>query len=212
VNVHLLRIATCLAGVALVATACATTPGAPGVSEPADDGAVAVTVPTEQTAPVAPTASTDRSAAGEVPGTLYGAGVSLTESIPVSELVENVDDYLGQTVRVEGLVTGVCAKRGCWMTVTDPESGKGVRIKVEDGVIVFPMEAMGHKTAAEGVFEVVGPAGEHAAAAKHAERGENAKQTEPAAAGAPHACADQEKAAAKAAATYQIAGIGAVVY
>ena len=144
--------------------------------------------------------------------TTYGKGVTLDKAVAIPELLAQPDLYVGKKVRVEGVISAVCAKRGCWMTVTDPESGKGVRIKVEDGVIVFPMEAMGHKTAAEGVFEVVGPAGEHAAAAKHAEHAENAKQTEPATAGAPHACADQEKAAAKAAATYQIAGIGAVVY
>jgi hypothetical protein len=143
-------------------------------------------------------------------GTTYGKGVTLDKAVAIPELLAQPDLYVGKKVRVEGVISAVCAKRGCWMTVTDPESGKGVRIKVEDGVIVFPMEAMGHKTVAEGVFEVVGPAGEHAAEAKHAEHAKQAEQG--AAAGAPHACADQEKAAAKAAATYQIAGIGAVVY
>jgi hypothetical protein len=100
------------------------------------------------------------------------------------------------------------------MMVTDPDSGKGVRIKVEDGVITFPMEAMGHKAAAEGVFEVVGPGGEHAGAGMKGEHAEAKQHGEHAAdaGAAPHACAEPEKAAAKAAASYQIAGIGAVVY
>ena len=144
--------------------------------------------------------------AGE--GTTYGKGVTLDKATPVVELLAQPDQYVGKKVRVEGVVSAVCAKRGCWMTVTDPESGKGVRIKVEDGVIVFPMEAMGHKTTAEGFFEVVNPAGEHrehAAAPGHGEHaaGEGA---------APESCTEQEKAAKKAAATYQIAGVGAVVY
>jgi hypothetical protein len=41
------------------------------------------------------------------------------------------------------------------MQVTDPESGNGVRIKVEDGVIVFPYTAMGQEASAEGVFEAI---------------------------------------------------------
>ena len=85
----------------------------------------------------------------------YGDGVTLEEAVPIDTLIANADDYVGKTVRVDGVITGVCKKRGCWMQVTDPESGNGVRIKVEDGVIVFPYESMGQKAAAEGVFEAI---------------------------------------------------------
>ena len=155
--------------------------------------------------------------AGADEGTTYGKGVTLDKAVAIPELLARPEEYVGKKVRVEGVVSAVCAKRGCWMMVTDPESGKGVRIKVEDGVIVFPMEAMGHKAAAEGVFEVAGPGGEHAGAGmkgehagakQHGEQAEHAAET----GAAPHACAEQEKAAAKAVASYQIAGVGAVVY
>lgn len=85
----------------------------------------------------------------------YGAGVTLDQSVSVDTLLGSPDDYIGKTVRVDGVITAVCKKRGCWMQVTDPESGNGVRIKVEDGVIVFPYEAMGKKATAEGVFEAI---------------------------------------------------------
>ena len=85
----------------------------------------------------------------------YGEGVSIEEAVPVSALLSSPDDYLGKKVRVDGVITGVCKKRGCWMQVTDPETGNGVRIKVEDGVIVFPYTAMGKKASAEGVFEAI---------------------------------------------------------
>ncbi|HSN55589.1 MAG TPA: DUF4920 domain-containing protein [Candidatus Sulfomarinibacteraceae bacterium] len=85
----------------------------------------------------------------------YGEGVSIEEAVPVSALLSSPDDYLGKKVRVDGVITGVCQKRGCWMQVTDPETGNGVRIKVEDGVIVFPYTAMGKKASAEGVFEAI---------------------------------------------------------
>jgi hypothetical protein len=75
--------------------------------------------------------------------------------VPIATLLGQPADYVGKTVRVDGVITGVCKKRGCWMQVTDPDTGEGVRIKVEDGVIVFPYTAMGHRTSAEGVFEAI---------------------------------------------------------
>ncbi len=92
-------------------------------------------------------------AAGDVE--TYGDGVTLTEAVAIDTLLASPDDYVGKVVRVDGVITGVCKKRGCWMQVTDPESGNGVRIKVEDGVIVFPYTSMGREAAAEGVFEAI---------------------------------------------------------
>ncbi len=102
--------------------------------------------------------------------TKYGPGVTLDEPVPVGALLTAPDDYLGSAVRVDGVITGVCKKRGCWMQVTDPDTGQGVRIKVEDGVIVFPYDAMGKKVAAEGVFDaiVLTPEQIEARAAEHA--------------------------------------------
>lgn len=87
-------------------------------------------------------------------GTTYGKGITLEQALPIKTLLASPDQYNGKQVRIDGVVTAVCEKRGCWMMVSDPESGEGVRIKVEDGVIVFPMTAKGHKASAEGVFKV----------------------------------------------------------
>jgi len=54
-----------------------------------------------------------------------------------------------------GVGWAVCKKRGCWIQVSDPDSGKGIRIKVEDGVIVFPLESMGHRASAQGAFTAI---------------------------------------------------------
>jgi hypothetical protein len=85
----------------------------------------------------------------------YGDGVTLDEAVAIDVLLANPNDYVGRKVRVDGVITAVCKKRGCWMQVTDPESGDGVRIKVEDGVIVFPYTSMGHEAQAEGIFEAI---------------------------------------------------------
>ncbi len=108
----------------------------------------------------------------------YGDGVTLEASVPITQLMGSPNEYVGKKVRVEGVISGVCKKRGCWMQVSDPESGESVRIKVEDGVIVFPYTAMGHEAVAEGVFTAIPvEGGGHAEHAEHAE-GEPCDKTE----------------------------------
>ena len=96
----------------------------------------------------------------------YGDGVTIDVAVSVAELMAKPDQYVGKTVRVDGVVTGVCKKRGCWMQVTDPVTGKGIRVKVQDGVMVFPYSLMGHAVAAQGVFEALKLSQEQAAKMK----------------------------------------------
>ena len=88
-------------------------------------------------------------------GKVYGEPLSGSDTTKISELIAAPDKYEGQTVRVEGLVTGVCEKRGCWMSIASDKEFEEVRIKVDDGVIVFPMEAKGKRAIAEGAFTVI---------------------------------------------------------
>jgi len=85
-------------------------------------------------------------------GKSYGKPLSGKDTIAISTLIAESDTYVGQTVRVEGLVTGVCEKRGCWMSLASDEEFQELRIKVDDGVIVFPIEAKGKRAVAEGVL------------------------------------------------------------
>ncbi len=88
-------------------------------------------------------------------GTVYGDGVTLEQATPIATLLADAETYKGKKVRVDGVVTAVCEKRGCWMQLADPESGDAIRIKVDDGAIVFPVSAKGHKASAEGTFDVI---------------------------------------------------------
>jgi hypothetical protein len=103
-------------------------------------------------------------AGGEEAGATYGDGVTIEDPVPISRLLGEPETFVGQKVRVDGVITGVCKKRGCWIQVTDPDTGEGIRIKVEDGVIVFPYSAMGEPVSAEGIFEAVPLTPEQAAA------------------------------------------------
>ncbi len=141
-------------------------------------------------------------------GKVYGKGVSLAQPVAVEALLANPEKYLGNPVRVDGVVTGVCEMRGCWIQVSDPATGKGVRIKVEDGVIVFPPESVGHKVSAQGVFEAqTVPAGLAGHAEKPGEGPTCEREDVPKLGGA--ACDEPEE---KASVAYQIAGTGAIIY
>ncbi len=79
-----------------------------------------------------------------------GKPLTLTQASSVADLLAKPDALVGKTVQVKGKVTEVCQMMGCWMALADPESGKSVRIKVNDGVIVIPKEAVGKTAVAEG--------------------------------------------------------------
>ncbi|HEX6973786.1 MAG TPA: DUF4920 domain-containing protein [Vicinamibacterales bacterium] len=107
-----------------------------------------------------------------------GAGVSLKEATPITALAKTPADFVGKTVRIDGVATAVCTEMGCWMAVA-PEgdtSGVTVRLKVEDGKIVFPVSAKGKKVSAEGVFEKVGAGDAKEAAAENAKVDPKASQ------------------------------------
>ena len=88
-------------------------------------------------------------------GRVFGAGVSLPTSVAVNHLLDNVDTYEGKNVRVEGVVNGVCPKRGCWISIAGEEAGSSVRFKVRDGVMVFPVEDAGKYAVAQGVVRKI---------------------------------------------------------
>ncbi len=84
--------------------------------------------------------------------TKYGSGVGQAQMVKVSELMASPDAYVGKTVKVEGLITAVCPKRGCWMELASDKEFQTVKIKVDDGVMVFPLDAKGKVATAQGVF------------------------------------------------------------
>ncbi len=83
--------------------------------------------------------------------TVYGDGVKQSDTVAITALLENPEAYAGKSVRVEGTVTDVCPKRGCWFDMAGEKPGQKLRFKVQDGVMVFPMDAKGKSAAAEGV-------------------------------------------------------------
>lgn len=83
----------------------------------------------------------------------FGESVDVKKKVAISELMKHSEKYEGKEVTVDGMVTDVCSKRGCWMTLQSDEKFKNLRIKVEDGVMVFPMSARGKVATVKGIFK-----------------------------------------------------------
>lgn len=130
-------------------------------------------------------------------GDKYGKDITLKEKTKISDILKDPETFVGKKVLVEGTVVNVCDKRGCWMELSSDEGYGTLRVKVEDGEIVFPMEAKGKTALVEGEiysFVMKDPecTGEHA-------DGENAE----------HKC--EHENGDKCQTIYQIKGIGAVI-
>lgn len=140
-----------------------------------------------------------------------GAGVTLKDATPIASITAKPADFVGKTVRVDGVATAVCTHKGCWMAIA-PEGqpdAPTVRLKVEDGVIVFPVSAKGKKVSGEGVFEVVSDEHGKDAAAEHAKHDAQAKHDPKASHdAAKHDTRQHETAPSK---QYQIKATGAVI-
>jgi hypothetical protein len=87
-------------------------------------------------------------------GTTYGAGVGLAEATSVDTILADPNGFKGKTVRVEGMVTDVCERRGCWFEMAGTGAGLKLRFKVADGAMTFPVEAKGKYAVAQGVVAV----------------------------------------------------------
>jgi len=85
----------------------------------------------------------------------FGAPLSLKETTPISAILADPDAYVGKTLRIQGLVVEVCAKRGCWINIAGDKPFEKLHVKVDDGVIVFPLTARGKTATVEGVWEKI---------------------------------------------------------
>lgn len=109
-----------------------------------------------------------------------GQPLILKEQVPIQKLVAAPDAYVGQQVQVKGSVRDLCRKMGCWMELVDEASGKGIRIKVKEGEIIFPKEAVGRTAIAEGKLAKLVLTQEQAVAQAKHEAEENNRKFDPA--------------------------------
>ena len=90
-------------------------------------------------------------------GVAYGDELTVTETLAIADVLARGEELEGKRVRVEGLVTDVCAKRGCWFQMAGEGEGEQITFKVVDGVMVFPMSMKGKYAVAEGTVQILRP-------------------------------------------------------
>jgi len=87
-------------------------------------------------------------------GRKFGKPLTLKDTTKISDIYASPDQFNGKRVRVQGPIVDVCAERGCWIAIGSDQEFQTLRFKVDDGVIVFPMEIKGQTAIVEGVLAV----------------------------------------------------------
>lgn len=89
-------------------------------------------------------------------GDYYGADVSKV-SVDKAITVEKLESDLEQSnkaenISVKGIVTGVCPKKGCWVTI-QTEDGSPFFVKMKDYAFFVPTALKGKSVVLEGTAE-----------------------------------------------------------
>jgi hypothetical protein len=84
----------------------------------------------------------------------FGKPLTLKDTTKISDIYATPDNFNGKRVKVQGPIVDVCAERGCWIAIGSDQEFQTLRFKVDDGVIVFPMEIRGRTAVVEGVLTV----------------------------------------------------------
>jgi hypothetical protein len=88
-------------------------------------------------------------------GKKYGKELTLKEKTSISKILDKPENYIGKKVLVEGTIVDVCSKRGCWLELSSDKEFQKIKVKVNDGEIIFPMESKGKTAVVEGeVYEI----------------------------------------------------------
>ncbi len=86
-------------------------------------------------------------------GIELGEKLTLDSTTAVSVILENPEDFLGKPLQISGMVVDVCSHQGCWIDVSSDKPNETIKVKVDDGVIIFPLTAKGKEVIAEGTLE-----------------------------------------------------------
>jgi hypothetical protein len=145
---------------ALLATACNTpqpaaeapAPEAPAPEAPKTE-APKVEAPKTEAPKVDEHAGHDHAAAPAAGDSLFGAPFTMSEATPIGAVLSKPDEYQGKLVQVSGKVSSVCAKKGCWFVIQDPDKAdESVRITMKDYGFFVPKDCAGKSAVIEGQF------------------------------------------------------------
>ena len=90
-------------------------------------------------------------AAGTARAATYGAPMPAGEPLPVERVLAEAGRYAGQVVKIEGRITQVCQKKGCWVALD--AGGTPIRVKTGHDFFV-PKDATG-RAIVQGTLQAV---------------------------------------------------------
>jgi hypothetical protein len=103
-------------------------------------------------ASVAPASADPVAAAAPAAEEHFGAPFTQNRVLAARDLMSDPKARVGQTVLVEGRVTDVCQKAGCWMVITsDDANGAMMRVRMKDHGFSVAKDASGSTATIEGV-------------------------------------------------------------
>lgn len=79
-----------------------------------------------------------------------GSPFTLKRPDSIDKIASAPAAYVGKTIQVKGKIIEVCEMAGCWVNLADSATGKLLKVKVDDGVIVFPKDSAGKLAIVEG--------------------------------------------------------------
>ena len=111
--------------------------------------------------------------------TRLGKPLSEPEPLPIAKVLASPENYVGKIVQVKGKASEVCEMMGCWINIAESRNNS-IRIKVNDGEIVFPRTAVGKTVVAEGRLQKLELSREQAVARARHEAEEQGRKFNPA--------------------------------
>lgn len=85
----------------------------------------------------------------------FGEGADQSKLVSISTILNMPEKFQNQTVTIQGKIDKVCKKKGCWMTLKADADTPAFRVKVKDGVMVFPVAAIGKTAYATGKVQAI---------------------------------------------------------
>jgi hypothetical protein len=83
-------------------------------------------------------------------GVELGKAVGAGEKVTIGQLLADPEAWVDKMVTIEGKITDVCPKAGCWVDISD--GTQKIRFKVKDYEIVFEADTKGRNVVAEGIW------------------------------------------------------------
>lgn len=88
------------------------------------------------------------------PGTTFGGPVIVAGAVPAASLPSLLKSNQAQQLKVEGIVTDVCDKKGCWVSLEMPDKSK-VFVKMKDYGFFVPVELKGKTVVIDGEAKII---------------------------------------------------------